>query len=325
MFSNIYGLNSNSVRIGNNGCFIVKHASESEILSPSSATTNISIESASDYLDSVNKQDVDNIQNFINYSVINGLYLTEYVGGLYTVGCTVSAGKCRSDDDTENMELNAPLLKSGNAAWSQGNNAGALDSVNVIGDTIYAVFLIKDIGLDTVDVLFSQSFSSPSLPIGYTKKRLIGAFYTLPASPDVYTVHYSQLGRFFSITDTLLPLLVDDSNSSSTYQTATLKAPPKSRCFFCVRGISTPGTNNTGVYLVVKTKGSGETQPSKTSDFHSLGYNISYNSFEVGDESIQGFLEVYTDHNSQIEYACTDSNGGSQCRLSLRMSGFEII
>src|SRR5438046_403576 len=41
---------------------------------------------------------------------------------------TVAAGKCRSEDDTEDLVLAAPITKQLDAGWAVGNNAGGLNT-----------------------------------------------------------------------------------------------------------------------------------------------------------------------------------------------------
>lgn len=52
-------------------------------------------------------------------------------------------GECRNDANNENMVLQAPLVKSIDAAWAVGTGQGGLDTGAVVADTWYHVFLIK--------------------------------------------------------------------------------------------------------------------------------------------------------------------------------------
>jgi hypothetical protein len=89
----------------------------------------------------------------------------------------ITSGKARSADDTANIALGTGLTKRLDAAWSAGTNQGGLDTGSKANSTTYHVHLISD-GASTVDVLFSTSAASPTMPGGYTKARRIGAVIT---------------------------------------------------------------------------------------------------------------------------------------------------
>lgn len=89
----------------------------------------------------------------------------------------ISAGSCRSDDDTIDLLLNATISKDISASWAEGNNQGGLDTGTVANDTWYYIWLIYRSDTAIVDALFSTSSTSPTLPTNYDSKRLIGAVY----------------------------------------------------------------------------------------------------------------------------------------------------
>lgn len=99
---------------------------------------------------------------------INGLQLS-YVGSTQV---SVAVGLARSDDDAETMELSG-------AQTVDITNSGAngLDTGSPTNDSWYYVWLIKNVTSGTVAALLSLSSSSPTMPSGYTKKRLIGSVY----------------------------------------------------------------------------------------------------------------------------------------------------
>jgi hypothetical protein len=85
----------------------------------------------------------------------------------------ITAGKCRSVDDTEDIVLASAITKRLDAAWAVGTNQGGLDTGS-IANTWYTVWAIKRTDTGVVDVLFSTSNTSPTMPTNYTKKRRIG-------------------------------------------------------------------------------------------------------------------------------------------------------
>lgn len=89
----------------------------------------------------------------------------------------IATGEARSSDNTANIVLGSALTKRLDAAWAAGTNQGGLDTGSKANSTTYHVHLISD-GGSTVDVLFSTSVASPTMPGGYTKARRIGAVIT---------------------------------------------------------------------------------------------------------------------------------------------------
>jgi hypothetical protein len=107
----------------------------------------------------------------------------------------IAAGRARSDDDTANIVLPTLLVKRLDANWSAGTNQGGLDTGSKANSTTYHVFGIGD-GAGTVDVLFSASLASPTLPGGYTKKRRLGSIIT-DGSGNIRA--FSQNGNRFQL------------------------------------------------------------------------------------------------------------------------------
>jgi len=86
----------------------------------------------------------------------------------------ISAAHCRSGDNTTN--INVPeMAKSVLSLWEPGENKPALDT-GAVGFTqvIIYVWAIADEFGKKSDFLFSKEGGNPTLPAGYTKKRLLG-------------------------------------------------------------------------------------------------------------------------------------------------------
>lgn len=88
----------------------------------------------------------------------------------------ISACYCRASDDSCNISVSA-LTKRVDATFSAGTGNGGLDTgtIGAVADVIY-IYAISD-GASTTDILFSKDSSAPTMPGGYTKKRLIGTRY----------------------------------------------------------------------------------------------------------------------------------------------------
>jgi hypothetical protein len=108
----------------------------------------------------------------------------------------IAVGECTSDDAAEEDRVliaNAAVLtKQLDAAWAVGTDKGGLDTGS-IADYTYAVWLIKRVDTNVVDVVFSTNATSPAMPTGYTKKRRIGSI--LRESSAI--VAFTQTGNLF--------------------------------------------------------------------------------------------------------------------------------
>lgn len=84
-----------------------------------------------------------------------------------------SKGKVIFDDGTGEI-VSPAITKRLEANWAQGNNGGGLDTGS-IADTTYFCFNIYNPETGVKDAIFSASFSSPTLPSGFTQKEYKGA------------------------------------------------------------------------------------------------------------------------------------------------------
>jgi hypothetical protein len=105
----------------------------------------------------------------------------------------IDVGSACSDDNTTMMVLPTPFKKSV-SAWVAGSGNGGLDTGTVAANTWYHVFLIERTDTGNVEVLFSASLTSPTMPTNYTKKRRIGSVL-YNASLVIYP--FLQVGDFF--------------------------------------------------------------------------------------------------------------------------------
>jgi hypothetical protein len=98
----------------------------------------------------------------------------------------IAAGLCRNDAD------DGDIAYAGGTIDITASGANGLDTGSVAANTFYAVWLIWHPTGPVVAGLLSASFSSPTLPGGYTKKRRIGVVKT-DATSDLYL--FKQFGE----------------------------------------------------------------------------------------------------------------------------------
>lgn len=89
----------------------------------------------------------------------------------------ISAGVKWDNGNDVLLDLTGALTKRLDASWSAGTNQGGLDTGSKANSTWYHVYLIGTTG-GTVDVLFSTSGTSPTMPGGYSYKAHIGWVYS---------------------------------------------------------------------------------------------------------------------------------------------------
>lgn len=96
-----------------------------------------------------------------------------------------SALYCRDDNDDANIVLSSGFNKVTGSTFAAGTGLGGLDTGTIAANTFYYLFAIYNPTTEASDVLFSLSETSPTLPSGYTKKRLIGGFRTYFESTNI--------------------------------------------------------------------------------------------------------------------------------------------
>lgn len=105
---------------------------------------------------------------------LSGFYLS-YVDGTHI---TIGAGSAMSGSATAMLTFNNSWTKNVSAAWSAGNNGGAMESSSFWApNNWYQVFVIGDANGGSVDFQVSAN-SAPVFPPGYSTRRYIGQFKT---------------------------------------------------------------------------------------------------------------------------------------------------
>lgn len=179
----------------------------------------------------------------LNADLLDGKHLTELPwppgygrpGAIYTINSddfTVEPCSFVSDDGTTNMTLSSSLTKQSDAAWAAGDNAGAMDTGSRVASTVHYFWMVMDVTNSLVDVIMSVSNSSPTLPSGYTKKRLIGATYNVSGGGGLVSFRQAPTSfggnycEFTNITNTI-GLSINVANLGTTETEYTVTALPQ--------------------------------------------------------------------------------------------------
>lgn len=149
-----------------------------------------------------------------------------YLGGLTlsndgttpTTVLDVAAGAAASDDIGTGgaMMKTAAITGSIAGTWTVGSGNNKLDTGTIAASTWYHVFEIERPDTSVVDILFSLSATSPTMPTNYTKKRRIGSFKTDGSS---HILAFTQRGAIFYWAAQVLDVNASTFTTSRTLQT----------------------------------------------------------------------------------------------------------
>jgi uncharacterized cupin superfamily protein len=219
-------------------------------------------------------------------SYLAGLTLSNNVGDA-TNDIDIAAGAARDSTNAADIVLAASLTKRLDANWAVGTSQGGLDT-GAIADTLYYVWLIKRSDTGVVDVLFSTSATSPTMPTNYDYKRRIGAFYRVSAAIRPFT----QRGDWFYYTTAVEDL---DSAVITTARTlVTITAPPSTVARF--RSRASHGTTAIVTFQpTAETDGTAQAAAPPGSSLHAT-------------TSASGHFEIAIDASSQIAVESSASN-----------------
>lgn len=151
--------------------------------------------------------------------------LQNYLSGLTlsTAGSSatfsVASGQATDSGNADYMLLNSSMSKT-TSAWALGSAAGGLDTGTIANNTWYHVFLIKRPDTGVVDVVFSTSATSPTMPANYTLKRRIGSMKT---NGSAQWTGFTQIGNNFILT---VPVRDVAAVTGTTTHTLTLASVP---------------------------------------------------------------------------------------------------
>jgi hypothetical protein len=242
-----------------------------------------------------------------------------YIAGLITSNNVADAAKdldiavgvARDSTDVDNMRLTAAITKQIDAAWAVGDDQGGLDTGSVAATTLYAVWLIKRSDTGVVDVLFSTSFTAPTMPTDYDRKRLIGAIKT-DATPDI--LPYTQVGDYFRYT-TPIQDVNDTTITDDTYEEAAVSVPPSGIAHIYGNLANTTTTSLIDGRLWIRPKGASDPTNPQTA-FSLCQVNAEF-------DQTTGIGQVLVDSASKLEYAASEQNGAAT--VLINTVGFTML
>lgn len=212
----------------------------------------------------------------------------------------ISAGSCRSDDNTFNMVNPGTIVVSLAASGANG-----LDTGSEASNTWYYVWLIYNPTTLTYAGLFSTSSVSPTMPSGYTLKRRI---FSVRNNASSNFLNWTQILGDDRLSKVMYDLedggnvTVLSGGTSTSYVDVSLASfiPPTSR--LAILNLQYVA-DSTSEYMKVRPNGSTSDPPV----FHQRGGNSSL----LASASSSAQHEVTTDASQTIEYANSATGGNS--------------
>jgi len=207
----------------------------------------------------------------------------------------VTAGGIRDDTDVRNLVLPSEITKQIDGAWAVGDDAPGLDAGSVAANTIYHVFLIKRSDTGVVDVLFSTSADSPTMPANYDYKRWL--FYVVTDSSSNIQP-FTQVGGGQTVEMWLKSSVsVASGLSGAGTQSVTAYIPYASG--FCVSALFScgPGADNNTMSVASASGYSGVSTQQIT-----------------GGANVQGVSDFIPLVASTVYYSCSTSTGSFSLR-----------
>ena len=226
----------------------------------------------------------------------------------------ITVGMCL-DSTREELIYNmtgSTLIKRLDANWSVGTNAGGLDTGSKATSTVYYIYAIKKDADGSIDYLFSVNATTPTMPAGYTYKRLIGTCIT-DVSGNILSgtwnrINGNQISFVFS---TPVASLAITTSANNTRNTLALTVPSGNICevFFNTHFNTQTGSANYGIVL-----------SPYAADIAPLKSNANLGS-DQNNDGRTGALVVTTDTSGNITYRI-DQGGGVSIAVYLTLTRY---
>ncbi len=227
----------------------------------------------------------------------------------------VAAGSAIDLANAHVMTLASALTKRIDAAWAVGTNQGGLDGTESVAgtpdvSTWYYVWLIKRTDTGVVDVLFSESATTPTMPTGYTLKRRIGAVYNDSAGT---ISQFTQVGDDFLLTDSINSYSTNDPGTAAV--TVTLRVPTGFKVRASGRFIISNASAVTGSGLILSSLDQADESASSANMM-----NANAGTFAGGSNLSAGDFSILTNVSGQIRARLGFSS--ADVTLTIRTTGW---
>lgn len=230
----------------------------------------------------------------------NGLILSRDSGDT-SHDINITAGSVIASDGVYPLVLETEITKQADATWALGDDAGGrAASTSLPAEGLLYVWLIGDSDTGRVDVLIDDSATSPEMPSGWDKSRLIGCWMFDSSNNLAAGYHRGlQFEWFIDVED-----VTDSTLTDGTFETGTLSSPPNSIALINASCVIA-GTADEDVFLLIRPTGADW---DNTQDGAFIGVEG-----DTGNnmEAIISQGQVYVDASSQMQYTFSIGAGTS--------------
>lgn len=206
----------------------------------------------------------------------------------------IGAGVGIDDAQTTWIGLSSSITKRLDAVWSVGTGNGGLDTGS-IANAWYHVWAIMRSDTSVVDVLFSTSASSPTMPANYDKKRLIGSIYRTGGAIKAF----DQKGDYFAWKAPVADVSAGNIADSRTLRTLTVPTGRKVKADFTYGQYTDGSANPINVWI-----GDPDVTDAAVGN---LGSNFRA-IFRLANSSAFANLQIYTNTSAQIADRTSSGN-----------------
>lgn len=179
------------------------------------------------------KVDGTSVATIQNRGFIDGLIMSTS-GSSATL--SVAAGAATDSTNTARLSLATSISKT-TGAWAVGTANGGLDTGVIANSTWYYWYLIRRPDTGVVDVVFSTSASSPTLPTNYTQYRRIGAGLT---NGSAQWVKFFQNGNEFLWDTPVLDVSVSSAGTAAVFRTLSVPRIAGVKALMNIRVVAGP-------------------------------------------------------------------------------------
>jgi hypothetical protein len=170
-----------------------------------------------------NKKKKALVSDIVSLGIIRG-FLNGFSPSTAGSSTTLTVGAGQATDSTQSTYLSlASAIAKTTAAWSVGTAQGGLDTGAIANNTTYHWYVIRRPDTGVVDVIFSTSAASPTLPANYTQYRYLFPMRTNGSAQWVGFTYDNNLG-LFRLSASVLD--VNTTNPGTSAVTATLASIP---------------------------------------------------------------------------------------------------
>lgn len=217
---------------------------------------------------------------------IHGLTLSNNASDA-TNDIDIAAGNAWDNTNDVLLDLTSGLTKRLDATWAVGTNQGGLDTGSKANSTWYHVWLIRRSDTGVVDVLFSTSVSSPTMPTNYDQKRRIGSIYVQSSGA---ILPFTQRGDIFSATSGFT--ILSGATPSATNLTLLCPLGVVTRPIFSMSNFVTVGDGRVRTYTATE-----------------IGSAVSVTIVGLGGYSLGAATvsELHSNTSSQVAVAASDN------------------